>query len=147
MWRTFSFGKSSKNWLFSKWEACKTLQPLVGYYFFYKSKLIKTKLLKTYKLWLNIASIRLIAYFPKLGRTSVWVALKKLTKILLPKFYAFAKQPEGNNTIVKIDESKFGKRKYDKETMMKVSGFQEWSKKNQICYCSRLYQRNTCKCA
>lgn len=119
----------------------KNLQPLVKYYFLQIQT--KQKNLKIYELWLDKAPIRLIAYLPELSRKSLWIALKKLAKILFPMSYAFVKQIGGDNTIVKLYESKFGKRKYNKghhiESAWGLGIIKKPAKKNQICYCRQQY--------
>ena len=53
-----------------------------------------------------------IEYHTKVCRKAVWRLLKKVAKILIPRYYAELDQLGGEGTIVEIDESKFGERMY-----------------------------------
>ncbi|KAF9760837.1 hypothetical protein NGRA_2994 [Nosema granulosis] len=79
---------------------------------FYQAKLKKTKFLKILELWIQKASLQLIAYVLRIDRDSVSHVIKKISNIVVERYYNISEKIGGNNRIVEIDESKFGKRKH-----------------------------------
>ena len=57
------------------------------------------------------------------------MVLKQLAKYLLPKYYSQAEPIGGDESVVQIDKSKFGKRKYNKRHKVTGCGFQPQLKK------------------
>ncbi|KAF9742973.1 hypothetical protein NGRA_3608, partial [Nosema granulosis] len=60
------------------------------------------------------ASIQLISYILRIDRDTFSLALEKISKLVVEKYYNTSEKIGGNNTIVEMDESKFGMRKYNR---------------------------------
>ena len=74
----------------------------------------KEEVLEIIELWLQKASLNLISYILRIDRKTVWRVLKKVSRVLVPRHYNAAEVIVGDDTVVEIDESKFGKRKYNR---------------------------------
>ena len=82
--------------------------------FFHGLKIPKESALEVIELWLQKTSINLISYILGVSKKAVWRVLKKVSKTLVLKYYEAAEVIGGNDRIIEIDESKFGKRKYNR---------------------------------
>ena len=74
----------------------------------------KRKVLEVLELWIVKASKDIISYATRLDKKTIRCILKKANEILIPQYHDSLNQIGGQNIIVEIDESKFGKRKYNK---------------------------------
>jgi transposase-like protein len=81
---------------------------------FEKTRKSKIKILRILELWMQKMSIKNISYVIGTSRQTIWNLLLKVKKRLIPNYYNSLEQIGGNNLIVEIDESKFGKRKYNR---------------------------------
>ena len=66
------------------------------------------------ELWLLKLDNKALAIIYDLNRKTVSKISKNLSKYLVPNYYEKLEQISGNSTIVEIDESKVGKRKYNR---------------------------------
>lgn len=81
---------------------------------FYLSKLNKTKILRILELWMQKASYNVISYVTRTDRKTIWRLMCKVSALLNAKYYNNCPKIGGDNMIIEIDESKFGKRKYNR---------------------------------
>ncbi|KAI5152549.1 hypothetical protein ENBRE01_2913 [Enteropsectra breve] len=82
---------------------------------FYQSKLSKKEILLILELWTQKTPINIISYVLKLNRKAIYRILFKLSAILDPRYYETLDNDFGGDECVdETDESKFGKRKYNK---------------------------------
>jgi len=63
-------------------------------------------------MWLQKLATKQISSITGFNRKTIRILLNKIGRIVIPKYYASMPKLGGNNAIVEIDESKFGKRKY-----------------------------------
>lgn len=97
-----------------EWKACKARYSIWTNTIFEKSKLNQIEILQILELWMQKASLNLISYVLNINRKSIWRVMKKVSTILVPKYYDKNEIIGGEQQIIEIDESKFGKRKYHK---------------------------------
>ncbi|KAI5152407.1 hypothetical protein ENBRE01_2806 [Enteropsectra breve] len=88
---------------FNKWEGT-----------FFKGLRDKCKILQVLELWMLSFKIRHISYMLDISRTSIWKILKYLDSQVENINEKMIQKIGGKDVIVEIDESKFGKRKYNK---------------------------------
>jgi len=81
---------------------------------FNKTKLTKMQVLRIIELFMMKFPKNLIAYELSVDRKTIWRVLKNLSRILVPNYYNSMEELGAANQIIEIDESKFGKRKYNK---------------------------------
>ena len=74
----------------------------------------KKQILRVLELWIAKASKNIISFVTGIDRKTVWRILKRTKDILIPNYYTSLDQIGGKDMIVEIDESKFGKRKYNR---------------------------------
>lgn len=79
---------------------------------FHNKRLCKIKILKAIEYFMVKIPINAILYTTKFTKTALWKLLTQVSEKLVPNYYNAADQIGGENIIVQIDESKFGKRKY-----------------------------------
>lgn len=79
---------------------------------FLNSKLACSKKLCIYDCFINGLRVKDITWVTGIDRKTVYKCLKELGRFLVPKFYNDNAQIGGNDVVVEIDESKFGKVKY-----------------------------------
>ncbi|KAI5151458.1 hypothetical protein ENBRE01_2150 [Enteropsectra breve] len=71
-------------------------------------------ILKILELWMQNEATKLISYITRVSKKAIWRLLKKVRRIIVPRYNYLVKQVGGSDIIVEVDESKFGKRKYNK---------------------------------
>lgn len=81
---------------------------------FYRSKLSPLVVLRLVEKWINMLRSKHIAWELSISRRAVWSTLKRLTKILVPLYYSSQELDGSEGEVWEIDESKFGKRKYNR---------------------------------
>ncbi|KAM0677902.1 hypothetical protein BDAP_001581 [Binucleata daphniae] len=95
---------------------------------FYYSKLEKIQSLKILEMFMCKMTYKQIRYFGKVSKPALWSIFNKVADIIVPKYYDEAEIIGGENVVVQIDESKFGKRKYNVGHALDGIGFSEWLK-------------------
>ena len=97
------------------WRGCKAHNSIWKNTVFYKAKLSKIKILQIFELWMRKMSINDISFVLRLSsREIVWSILKKVSRYLIPNYEKAECMIGGRDIIVEVDESKFGKRKYNR---------------------------------
>jgi len=96
------------------WKACKRIQSIWKGTIFERIRLKKWKILRIIELWMQKASKNLIEYILGVNRKTIWRVMKAVSKQLVPSYYENVEKIGGSGEIVEIDESKFGKRKYNR---------------------------------
>lgn len=81
---------------------------------FYKCKISKLNCLKILELWINKFTNNQIEFLLGISRQTIYRFLKVVTEILIPAYYNNTKKIGEEEDICEIDESKFGKRKYNR---------------------------------
>ena len=94
------------------WSLCRHSVNILCETPFYHRKLSKVTILRILLMWIAKARISLIAELMGLSRQTVSSVIKAIKKPLLLSFYSKQQVIGGENVIVEIDESKFGKVKY-----------------------------------
>jgi len=96
------------------WKGCKKVQSIWKGTVFEGVRLKKWKILRIIELWMQKASRNIITYILGIDRKTIWRVMKAISKQLVPSYYKNIEKIGGNGEIVEIDESKFGKRKYNR---------------------------------
>ena len=73
---------------------------------FSNTKIKKYKVLRIIELWLIKAASGVIAYILRINKNTIYRILKKLSKILVDKFYSYKNYIGSSDEIIEIDESK-----------------------------------------
>ena len=95
------------------WTPCRQRRTVWKGTIFENSKLEVVMAMSLIHMWLNGIPSKNICTLLNIGRKCFSNFLKKMSIILVNKYYNMNKlQLGGENTIVEIDESKFGRRKY-----------------------------------
>lgn len=95
-------------------KLCRKMKNIYENTIFHNVKLEKIVILKILELFMVKASNKLICYLTGVSNKTLWSLLKKLRSILVPLYYDQAEPIGGAGVVVQVDESKFGKRKYDR---------------------------------
>jgi transposase-like protein len=82
--------------------------------FFYNTKICKVSIWKVVELWMQKASYNIISYITGLDRKTIWRIMSKVSKIIVKSYYSKSLKIGGDQKIIEIDESKFGKIKYNR---------------------------------
>jgi transposase-like protein len=78
-------------------------------------KINKLVILQVLEMWIQKASINLISYMLEIDKKTVYRILRRLSAVLVPYYYnSLNADFIGEDQIVEVDESKFGKRKYNR---------------------------------
>ena len=104
---------TKKDFMLRQWKKRKFQASIWAGPIFEKTKLSKIKILQILELWMNNTRRKTIAFIYKVNLKAVWCILCKLSRLLVPKYYDSSIMLGGNNQIIEIDESKFGKRTYN----------------------------------
>ena len=96
------------------WKGCKKIHYQWSNTIFEKTKLSKTRCLKILEMWVYGTPIKYLCAFFRTSRQTICKLLKKMAKIIEPKYNAECEMIGGADIIVEVDESKFGKRKYNR---------------------------------
>jgi transposase-like protein len=113
-------GMATKNMLSKKdyriciWSGCKLRQNIWERTIFYKSHLSKAKILRILEYFMINATRDVISYMCRVNKKTITKILKKTSRILIPKYYEASEEIGGQHVIVEVDESKLGKRKYNR---------------------------------
>ncbi|KCZ78676.1 hypothetical protein H311_00290 [Anncaliia algerae PRA109] len=97
-----------------KWQKCKYQESLLKDTVFNNKKSPLTLILKIIELWCEELPISTIAKGLSLSKKHVGRIIAKMGKKLVANYYKSLEKIGGSNIIVEIDESKFGRRKYNK---------------------------------
>lgn len=81
---------------------------------FYKMQISKKTILRIIELWAVKASKNIISYVIGADRKTIWRVLRRVANILVPSYYSAMNEIGGSSQIIEIDESKFGRRKYNR---------------------------------
>ena len=97
-----------------KWQKCKHQESLLKNTVFYNKKTPLTTILKIIELWCEEIPIKTIANGLSLSIKRVSHVISKMKIKLVKNYYATLDKIGGKDVIVEIDESKFGKRKFNR---------------------------------
>ena len=111
---TVSQKTGKKNIFICKESLCKFSYNVWEGTVFEGMKVEKIMILKVLFLWMNKASKDTIHIATGASLKSIWRILSLTKRLLVPKYYEFLEPIGGDNMIVEIDESKMGKRKYNR---------------------------------
>lgn len=92
---------------------CRRRQSVFTNTIFSGRKISKLTLIQTIDSWLNGCSTKSIEFFLGVQRKTIRGIVKALESKLIPDYYNNFEKIGGEEIIVEIDESKFGKRKYN----------------------------------
>jgi len=106
--------KSKPNMLKCTWKGCGKFQHVWKGTIFERTHLKKWKILRLIELWMQKASRNIIAYILGINKKAIWRVMKAVSNQLVPSYYENVEKIGGKGEIVEIDESKFGKRKYNR---------------------------------
>jgi transposase-like protein len=96
------------------WKGCKKRRNIWDDSIFYNIKVPKSTIILDIDLWMQKSSFGLISRMTGLDLKSIWRIMIKVSGFLVPAYYNNFCKIGGNDVIVEVDESKFGKRKYNK---------------------------------
>jgi transposase-like protein len=105
---------NSKTRFICTWKGCKRRFSVWEGTIFAYSKLSKTKTLKILEMWMQYAQNKLISYMTGVSKQAISRLIKRMSSLLVTSYYKNLPKIGGENVIVEIDESKFGKRKYNR---------------------------------
>ena len=100
-------------WAFADGNAAN-LYSKIGHTILEKSRISKTKCLRIIESWIQRIPTRAIEYITDTSRTRINKILKKVSKIVVKRYDEEFSKIGGKDMVVEIDESKFGKRKYNR---------------------------------
>ncbi|KCZ76982.1 hypothetical protein H311_02014 [Anncaliia algerae PRA109] len=96
------------------WSICRTKISPFKDTIFENSKLDPLKIFNILKMWLDRISLKQICHNIGINKSTLSKFIKKAAKLAVPKYYKNFKPLGGKDIIIEADESKFGKRKYNK---------------------------------
>lgn len=96
------------------WKGCKKRASKFKGTIFWRKKISEILILKILDCWLHKLNTNSISFVTGVTPKHVSKTIKKVGKIVIPNYYSSLSKIGGNDIIVEVDESKFGKRKYNK---------------------------------
>lgn len=134
--RQCSLSKDGKYLLRCKRKSCRTKFNVFRNTFLAKIEIReKWKVLRILDLWINNLNLESIIFVTGFGNDLIKKTLNLIRDIRVPKYYETIGQLGGEGVICEIDESKFGKRKYNKGRLVKgvwVLGIVERSERRKV---------------
>jgi len=95
------------------WRPCR-YRSMIKTNLFFGLRTRPWKVLRILDCWMQGINSKHISFFTRLSMKAVRNVLKRLEKVIVPKYYETFNKIGGKDHIIEIDESKFGKRKYNK---------------------------------
>lgn len=93
------------------WRSCYKVRSLWKSTIFEGNRLEHTSIIAILDLWMMGMNNSMICRVAMIDRKTLWRLLVNVSDLLVPRYYRRFGKIGGENTIVEVDESKFGKRK------------------------------------
>ena len=109
------FSSRGREEVICQWKWCRKRRSIWEETIFYKTRVKKITILQILDLWMNKMSLSAIKYVLNLkNRKIIWRVLKRVAAFLVPNYRKAEFTLGGKDIIVEVDESKFGRRKYNR---------------------------------
>jgi len=96
------------------WKPCRHRFALYNMTIFSRMKTKPWRILNVLDCWMAGASSKLISFITHLSIKKIRRIIRRLREMVVPRYYSSVSKIGEKDHIVEIDESKFGKRKYNK---------------------------------